>query len=438
MFAAPSMSLNVMLVPLYITLPQFYTVEVGMNVAVIANVFLVARLWDAVTDPTIGSLSDRIHTRWGRRRPWMVAGMPFAILATWFLLNPPSDATYLYPLVWVFGFYFFWTMMFIPYQSWGTELATDFNERNRVAGYRDGASFLGYLLASLLPLLILQVAMGIDEPTFRQMIMVLAGFFFVSLPIGILVCFWAVCEPPRRESEQIRWVDLFAIVVRNKPFRRLLFAYLLDRSAMGTYFFVMPTLVISVLGVFEFFLTFALVISIASLLFTPLWVMVANRWGKHPAYCAANVVTCLAYAMFLLVPPGSFAWTLPIFIVLGAGNAGTLITAPSMMADCVDYDHLKSGVEQTGAHMAFLWLVTKIGFALGIAIGGNFLALYGFDASAADNSAEALSAVRVATGGLPIMLLIPAILLMVFFPLNRHRHAVIRRRLESRSGVGQA
>ena len=101
------------------------------------------------------------------------------------------------------------------------------------------------------------------------------------------------------------------------------------------------------------------------------------------------------------------------------------------MADCVDYDRLKSGVEQTGAHMAFLWLVTKVGFALGIGIGLKwFLPLFDFNPAATQHSAEQLAAVRFATGGLPMLLLVPAVLLMLKFPLGARRHGIIRRRLD--------
>ena len=432
LFAGPSMSLNTMLVPLLLLLPAFYSIEVGLDVAVIGNIFMFARVWDAITDPTIGALSDRTRTRWGRRRPWLIGALPLTLLATWFLLNPPADAGYLWLGLWLFLFYVFWTAMFIPYQSWGAELATDFDERTRVAGYRDGASFLGYLLAALLPLLVLQVFMGIEAPSYGQMLVLVGLFFAITLPVSTLLCVWRVTEPKPVETRPISWNDLFGIVVRNRPFQRLFVAYLFDRVGMGVYFAVMPLLIPLGLGLGKYFLALSVAISIASLAFSPVWVRIAGKLGKHPSYCLANVVSIIAYAMFLWVPVGSQYWALLTFIVLGIGNAGTLITAPSMMADCVDYDHLESGVEQTGAHMACLWLITKIGFAMGIGIGLNFIGLYGFDGQAAIQSDSAVTALRIGTGGIPMLLLVPAILIMLQFPLGRRRHAEIRRQLEAR------
>ncbi len=434
LYAGPSMSLNVMVVPLLLLLPQFYVAEAGLDLATVGTVFMVARLWDALTDPTIGALSDRLRTPWGRRRPLMLLGLPLVLGATWFLLNPPVEVSFGYLLTWVFLFYVFWTLVFIPYQSWGTELATGFHERTRVAGYRDGASFAGYLLASVLPLVILEVLGGIAEPGYGQMLDVLGTFFVLSLPITMLLCFLAIPERSHAAAEAIPWRQLLAILRRNRPFARLLTAYLLDRTSMGVYLAAMPLAVTFSLGLFPYFLTLAVTISVASLVFSPLWVRLAGWLGKHPAYCWANGVTAVGYAGFLVVPSGEFWPAFVIFAVIGMGNAGTLITTPSMMADCVDYDRLKSGVEQTGAHMAFLWLITKVGFALGIGIGLKwFLPLYGFDPARTQHTAQQLLAVRFATGGLPILLLIPAVLLMLRFPLGPGRHRIIRRRLERAS-----
>ncbi|NIP69704.1 MAG: MFS transporter, partial [Planctomycetales bacterium] len=88
--------------------------EAGLDLATVGTVFMVARLWDALTDPTIGALSDRLRTPWGRRRPLMLLGLPLVLGATWFLLNPPVEVSFGYLLTWVFLFYVFWTLVFIP------------------------------------------------------------------------------------------------------------------------------------------------------------------------------------------------------------------------------------------------------------------------------------------------------------------------------------
>ena len=190
--------------------------------------------------------------------------------------------SFAYLLTWVFLFYVFWTMIFIPYQSWGTDLATGFYERTRVAGFRDGASFAGYLLAALLPLLVLEVYLQIQQPSYQAMLGVLGGFFLISLPITIALCFIAVPEPVPVAGRAIPWRELGGILRRNQPFVRLLSAYLLDRTAMGVYFAAMPLAVSFSLGMFSYFLTFSVAISVFSLLFSPVWVRLGEPARQAP------------------------------------------------------------------------------------------------------------------------------------------------------------
>lgn len=426
------MALNSMLVPLLILLPPFYSIEVGLDIATIGTVFMLARIWDALTDTAIGVLSDRTRTRWGRRKPWLVAALPATLIAAWFLLNPPANSGYVWLGLCLFFFYLFWSAMFIPYQSWGAELSADYNERTRVAGYRDGASFLGFLLASLLPLIVLQIFLGIQQPTYGQILAVVGGSFAIFLPIATALCLWAVPVKVELKPQAITWRNLLDIFLHNKPFQRLSLGYTIDRIAMGVYLAIMPLLIPIGLGLAQYFLILAVVNSVAAVSFSAAWVVIAHKVGKHTCYCIANGVTMLAYLMFLFIPGGGFYWALATFVVLGIGNAGTLITAPAMMADCVDYDYLKSGVKQTGAHMACLWMVTKIGFALGIGIGLNVLGFFGFDSQEAIQPESAITGLRVVTGLLPAVLLLPAIAIMWKFPLNRERHTEIRREIATR------
>jgi Na+/melibiose symporter-like transporter len=206
---------------------------------------------------------------------------------------------------------------------------------------------------------------------------------------------------------------------------------------MGVYFALFPFYLQYALGMLQAFLVVSVVIAVAAIAFVPLWVAVSKRIGKHRAYSVANVVTIAGYLAFWAVPEGVLWPLLLVYAVLGLGNAGTMVLPGSMTADAVDYDELRSGVQQAGAHMAFLVFVMKVGLAGG-ALGLAAASLFGFEQAGGAHSEESIAGLRLAVALLPALLLLPAVALMWNFPLDARRHGIIRRRLERRSAAARA
>lgn len=432
-YAAPTVALQAIMVPLLMFLPPTYSQVAGMSLAVVGLMFALGRAFEALTDPLIGALSDRTRHRFGRRRVWMAAGVPIAIAATFFLLYPGPDATAVYLLVWLLVFYLGWTMIFIPHQSWGGEISGNYHERTRIAGFRETGSFVGYLLASLIPLIYLQFWLGIQTPSYAQIVQTVGVFFVVALPLGVLWCFAAVPAQQAGAGEKIpAWSDLFAILKRNKPFARLMTAYLIDRLAMGTYFFVMPVLISYLLEMQQYILWVGLANTLAAVLLAPAWVPLTRKLGKHRTYCIANLITMSSYAMLFFTEPGHVWLLAAANVVMGIGNAGTMITPPAMTADAADHDELQSGSPQMGGHMAFLAFVFKAGMAFGPMIGGFYLLGFGYEQTDQVLDATSRLGIRTAASLLPIGLLLIPLVLMWNFPIDARRHEQIRRELEAR------
>jgi Na+/melibiose symporter-like transporter len=435
-YAAPTTALQTMMVPLLLYLPPtYYAVSVGLGLALVGTLFLVGRAFEAVTDPLIGALSDRTRGRFGPRRPWMVAGVPVALAAAWFLLQPPSGASAGYLLGWLVLFYLGWTMVFIPHQSWGGELATDYHERTRIAGFRETGAFLGYLLAAVVPIVWWKGIRGVEAPTFEQIVQSIGVLFAVLLPLGVAWCLAVVPAAPRDPAaEPPSWRELYAILARNRPFMRLASAYFVDRLAMGTYFAAQPLLIVVALGMQADLLWVALANTISAVVFAPAWIPVARRLGKHRTYVLANLVTMVSYALLFFVAPGQLWLLLVANVVMGLGNGGTMITPPAMTADAVDYDEWKSGVVQMGGHMALLAFVFKAGMAAGPFVGLGFIALFGYAGGASAPGPTGELGIRLCASWLPVALLMIPMLMMWQFPLDATRHGVIRRRLDARRG----
>ncbi len=433
-YALPSIALQAMMVPLLLTLPALYAQEVGLAVASISLALIIARSLEAISDPIIGALSDRTRAGPWQRAGWMVAGTPIAVLSGIALLHPGPGAGTLYLLVCLILFYGGWTMVYIPYQSWGVELSDDFAERSRVAAFREAGSFLGYLASAFIPLVALMIILGQSAPTFAAQARAVGWFFTFSLPLFVFLCVKYVPRArPTAEPTHIPWSRMFEVLGRNKPFRVLLIAYMFDRLALGIHFALLPFYMQYVLDSLGAYIPMSLVISIAPIASIPAWLALSRRFGKHRVYCFANGLTAVGYASLAFLPIHVAVWLLLATAALrGFGNAGTMILPASMGADAVDYDEWRCGVRQAGAHMAFLAFVQKLGLAGG-AIGLVFISWFGFKEAAGVHTEQALAGVRFGAAWLPAIMLIPAVALMWNFPLDQRRHGILRRRLDGRA-----
>lgn len=431
-YALPAVSLQAMMVPILLTLPPLYAQEAGLNVAAISVALIFARALEAVSDPLIGALTDRTKPGPWQRAGWMCAGTPLAMISGIALLHPPSGIGAVYLFVCLVLFYVAWTMVYIPYQSWGVELSDHFAERSRIAAFREGGSFVGYLLSALVPLVVLVLIRGQSAPSFADQARVTGWFFTISLPVFTLLCVKFVPRGQQRlQATHIPWAQMFMLVQRNKPFTRLLVAYMFDRLALGIHFALLPFFMQYSLDMLGAFLTLSLVISVAPIVSIPVWLALARRYGKHRVYCGANLLTAAGYASLYFTPQGAFSVLLLSTLCRGFGNAGTLILPGSMTADAVDYDDWRSGVRQAGAHMAFLTFVQKLGLAGG-AFGLVFISWFGFTTTSGAHTPAALQGIRIGVALLPALMLIPSIALMWNFSLNERRQRILRKRLDRR------
>lgn len=435
-YAAPTVALQAMLVPLYNFLPPvYYSAEVGMVALTVAIIFAVGRFWEAAIDPLVGALSDRTTHRFGRRRLWMAVGTPIALISAWFLLQPPAGATPGYLLFWLVSFYAGWTLVYVPHQTWGGELSADYSERNRIAGFRESGAFVGYLCASAVGILYWIWLQDVAFPSYAQIVQSVGVFFAIALPLAILWCFKRVPVVEQGHERAPSWGELARIIVRNRPFRRLIGAYLIDRLAMGVYFGVQPVLISQALGLHQHVLTVALVNTVAAVLLAPLWIPLANRLGKHRAYCTANILTATAYVALFFVPVGLLWPVLMANALMAFGNGGTLITPPSMTADAVDADELETGVAQMGGHMAFLASVFKFGMGLGLFLGLGFLTLFGYVDLSQSLTGQVAQGVRIGASWLPAAMLLLPILIMWKYPIDSATHQRIRDQLAVVRGI---
>jgi GPH family glycoside/pentoside/hexuronide:cation symporter len=163
-YGAPSFAGAGMAIPIAIHLTIFYSDTILVPLGVIALVKAFARALDALTDPIMGWMTDSTHSRWGRRRPWILLGAPTAAVAFYLMFTPPESLTGANATAWFaatyISYYLFHTVYIIPHNGLGPELTLDYNERSTLFGIREGFVVLGTLVAAVAPPIFIQALGG--------------------------------------------------------------------------------------------------------------------------------------------------------------------------------------------------------------------------------------------------------------------------------------
>ena len=154
------MPLAVIGYPLAIWIPAHYSGGLGISLATVGTILMLARLTDVITDPLMGELSDRWRTPIGRRRPWLIIGPPVMMLGVYHLFMPSEGVGIAYFLFWLTIFFVGSTMIALPHRAWGAELSSDYHQRSRVTAAREIYVLVGLMLAASIPMIIEILADG--------------------------------------------------------------------------------------------------------------------------------------------------------------------------------------------------------------------------------------------------------------------------------------
>ncbi|GAB4349313.1 MAG: MFS transporter [Gammaproteobacteria bacterium] len=410
-YGVPGLPLAMLGLPLYVYLPTFYAGPLGVDLALVGMALLLARATDVVTDPLAGWLSDRWPGPGGRRKAPMLLGAVLLLVTAHFLFRPPEATGFGYLLVAAVAVYLGWTLITVPYTAWGAELSGDYHGRSRITAHREGWVIVGTVLAIALP-----AALGIADDSTATLDRA-ATALWLLLPLTLLICLTVVPEPaPTRRPTG--WSESWRLLRANRPFQRLLSAYLFNGVANAlpaTLFLLFVTHVLDAEAWAGALLIAYFAAGIAGL---PLWLAVARRTGKHRAWAGSML---LASAVFLTVPllgQGDAALFLVICLLSGLGLGADLALAASLQADVVEWDGHHRGESRAGLFFGLWGMATKLGLALAVGIAFPLLDWAGFAANAA-NTADGLLALALLYGALPIVFKLVAIRLIWNFPLDR-------------------
>jgi len=429
-YALPGLPLAALTLPVYVFVPAFYA-ELGVPLALIGLVLLAVRLLDAVTDPAIGILSDRLRLPGGRRKPWLAIGLVPTMLAVWMVFVPPAAPTAAYLLVWSALLSLGWTVMILPYNAWGAELATDYDTRTSVTAHREGMVVAGTLVATATPAAL--AAFGV--PDTADALSVLALILIVLLPLCVSLALWRVPTAVDRGGQRVDLRTGLAAIRGNKAFVRLIAAFLINGWANGLPATLFVLFVTHVLVSPEAAGPLLFVYFLSGVLAIPVWVMLSRRFSKHRVWVASMSLACVTFVWVPLLGPGDVMWFALICVLSGFAVGADLVLPAAIQADVVDVDTAETGEQRTGVYFALWSLATKLSLALAAGAAFPLLELSGFQADTlpgpdSANTSGSLFAVSMLYAALPVILKLPALVLMWNFPLSRDAQEDLRARIE--------
>lgn len=415
--------------PVAVHLPAIYAQHFGLSLGVIGTIFLFERLWGAAADPLIGTLSDRTRSRFGRRRPWIVAGAAVYAAASLALFFPqgPVSATQL--AVALFAFYLGWSMIQIPWFAWAGEISGRYHERTRISAFQSVVSAASLLLVLILPTLIDQI----DPHDGRLKLTVMGGFVLASLAVTLPLALRAFPEAPvrRRPKTQLGLLATTSLLFRDRLLLRVLasdFAVLTGQSIRSalivfftTYYMGLPQWAS---GLFLLQFVFGIVAG-------PIWMKIGLRLGKHRTAVAGELAQVAINLGLLLVTPNDLPLLLGLTIAQGFAQGSGNQMLRSMVADVADKHRLETGEDRTALFFSAFSLSMKAGMAAAVGIALPLVGWLGFD-PAGTNSPEALQGLLLVFALGPTIGHALSAWLITGFSLDEAAHNEIRRALVKR------
>lgn len=434
-YSVVSIPLSAIILPAFMYVPTFYAQEFSVELSTIGLIIFAARLWDGITDPTIGILSDATTSPIGRRKPWIVAGALVTAIACFLLFTPPKGVNAVYLCITLFLFYAGWTMISIPHGAWGAEITRNYDQRSRLVAFNMSADTFGFFLVGLVP-----IAIGAQGEDFSgQVLAALALPMALLLPIAasipVLIVPQGLTSAPATPTNKFDWRFL-SDMAKNWPFLRLCLGMISSRIGEG----VRTTLSIlfvtyywertDILGYAIFLVTAGTLVSI------PAWLWAARKFEKAKAWRIPLLLAIVVSPLVLIVDSANTPVILGLFLVSGFITGGNTVIPGAMLGDVIDFDSLKSKKLRAGTYLSVWSFGVKLVYAIPVLMVFPVLDMAGFDAKlGADNSEHALLTLGLVYALTPIPFKIIALISIWNFPIGRARHSIIKRRLD-KLGIG--
>jgi len=432
----------------------FLTDVVGLEARMASFAALIGVIWDAINDPLVGMLSDRVDSRFGRRRPFLlIFSIPFgfAFLLMWWA--PPWE-TQMALMLHISAAYIIsdtlQTLVAVPFYTLTPEMTPDYDERTELTSYRMFFNLLASLILAVSAPMIKNLAIQ-NGFTPAQSYLIIAGLFGGLGTLPFLIIFFFVKErhpQPSKKTPSLK--DISQTVWDNIPFRFATGLYMLNWMTVDLVALMLP-----------FFLTYwiasgnltakipvfgepvALESVVLGLMFItaviaiPLWNWLSQRTSKRMAYLLGMGFWAVVQLLIIFIQPHQINLILILTILAGISISTAHVLPEAIFPDVIEWEELRTRKRHEGVYYGTKNFLRKLTGAISIFTALQILGWFGYQTpppgiTTFQQSPATLQAIRFLTGPLGSLLLFSAMIVAWFYPLTREKHNRIRKLLVRR------
>ena len=432
----------------------YLTDVVGLDPRLASFGAIIGIIWDAINDPLIGTFSDRLNTRWGRRRPFLLwFAIPFAISFV-ILWSAPKWDNQIALLIYVTLSFMLadtlQTLVSVPLLALTPELTPDYDERTTLTSFRSFFWLMGSLSVVIAAPAIVDFV--IESGGSHQQGFIIVGAIFGSIgavPLLLIGLFIRETSKPS-ETESISFRETLHIAWQNVPFRYAVGIHMLNWSAVDMIAVAFPYFLlywvakgdllakIRLFGIdFAYESAFFGILMCVCILFIPFWLWLAKKRNKREAYILGMIFWIMVQLMIFTIQPGQTSYLLTTAALAGIGVSAAYTLPDAMFADVMEWDELRTRRRQEGIYYGVRAFIRKMTGALVVFITLQALGWSGYlappdSAVQFTQSTSALRMIRLLVSPFGALMLCGTIIFAWLFPLSREKHAKIQRLLEQR------
>ncbi len=452
----------------YNTIKQFFywiflTDVVRLNPLWASFSFVIATIWDAINDPVIGSLSDNVRTKWGRRRPFLlIFAVPFMLAFMLLWWAPPWQSQVMLAIHVTLAFMVsdsIQTLVTVPHQSLTPEIASDYDERTSLTTFRMIFNLIASLVTAVAAPDIVKMVVrstvaagGTETLGLQQGYITVAAIFGGLAIIPYLLNFFFIRERPISHEvprEQPKFGEILKLLWKNTPFRYATGIYVLNWVSTDIVAGMLPYFLLYWVTSGDLLYKVPLIgmgiesvglgiMMLTAVLALPLWNWISRKLSKRAAYIIGISFWIAVQLFVFFIQPGQVGMVLVLAFLAGIAISNAHVIPEAMFPDVIDWDEVKTNARHEGLYYGAVSFIRKLSTAIAGFLSLQMLNAFGYQKPIEGSASymppqKAVLAIRILTGPFVAILLVAALVVASLYPLTRDRQHRMRAVLERRA-----